>query len=183
MEKHAAPALEAACSPEVFERVWRRVMPGGGAGCPVEPNSCTPAPRERAQEPPQRSTQAQLCRLAGECRERERIYRALSQRLGGRAGQALCAMAQALGRWQRALTAAYFLMTGSRCPVSPPAPMPREDAAALLRRQFLWERERQALCRSCQGEDELLTPVLEQGELEGEHNARAILNLLEGMGV
>lgn len=183
MDELAAPALEAACSPEVFERVWRRVMPGGGEGCPVEPNRCAPAPRETPREQPQRSAQAQLCRLAGECRDRARIYRALSRRLGGRAGQALCAMAQALERWQKALTAAYFLMTGSRCPVSPPAPMPREDAAALLRGQFLWERERARLCRSCQGEEELLAPVLEQGELEGAHNARVILNLLEDLGV
>lgn len=181
MDEHAAPALEAACSPEVFARVWQRVMPEAREGCPVEP--CAAAPREQTQEQTPRSTQAQLCRLAGECRDRARIYRALSQRLGGRAGQALCSMAQALERWQKALTAAYFLMTGSRCPASPLAPMPREDSAALLRRQFLWERERQALCRACAGEDELLSPVLEQGDLEGEQNAHTILRLLEGMGV
>ena len=112
---------------EVFERVWRRVMPEDRADCPFtlpeeepapagSPAPAEPAGREGEPEPaalPAPSGEALRQYMDGELAS-WRKCRALARRLPGSAGQALAAVADDELRHARRLGALYFLLSGVR---------------------------------------------------------------------
>ena len=113
--------------PEVFQRVWDRVMPDQ-THSPIEverpaavPAVSLPSPLE---EPPRAGTACLGESSRGEVPALERwmedtqelLYTlaSLSRRTQGRASRTLGALAQQLRREQRRLSAAHFLITGNR---------------------------------------------------------------------
>ena len=145
MEHGSIPGVDR----EVFERVWRRVMPEDRADCPFTLPEEEPAPAEpeRAAAPPAEpgpagagaDLQAYINgELAG-----WRQCRALARRLPGRAGQALAAVAAGELRHAKRLSALYFLLTGVRYwPRQGEGALPRSLPAAL--RERFWAASRAA---------------------------------------
>lgn len=129
---------EEAADRDLFLRVWNRVMPEEGEGCPivVERNGeDTTCPCQAAA-----GEQERLGRFASRELEHWQTYRLLSRR-GCRGGQMLTAMAGNCRRRAKRLSAALFLLSGVRFWPSEQGgvPMPHAYAAA-LREMFLAEQ-------------------------------------------
>ena len=153
--------------PEVFQRVWDRVMPDQ-THSPIEverpaavPAVSLPSPLE---EPPRAGTACLGESSRGEVPALERwmedtqelLYTlaSLSRRTQGRASRTLGALAQQLRQEQRRLSAAHFLITGNRY-----SPIRRGESLSgpldhSLRTLFQAFRRRAALARSAAGETE-----------------------------
>lgn len=129
---------------EVFERVWRRVMPTDRPDCPftlfsdpeTAPVSAPAAVRQAPAEEPGRPAESLPPAAEGEdvpClgaasavygpllqefitheRADEQTYRLLARRAGNGAGRTLSAIAADEGRHAKRLGAAYFLISGVR---------------------------------------------------------------------
>lgn len=156
---------------EVFERVWRRVMPtdrpdcpftlfGGGEAAPAEApaSPCREAPQK---EPSRRAPRAAAAEGDAPClgaasavygpllqgfiaheRADGQTYRLLARRAGGGAGRTLAAMAADEARHARRLTAAYFLISGVRfTPGAGAALSPERTYPGALRERFSAERQ------------------------------------------
>ena len=191
---------------EIFERVWRRVMPLAGEGCPIQLSPpeqgppalraeergelavSAPAPEREEQElclgPSSAGAGARLREMIEGEMEDERLYLSLARRAGGAAGRALGALAGEERRHIRRLGTAYFLITGERCqPRGQGGGRPRTGVMEGLREQFIQEQRESRAYRLAAAEcaDPCLKELyLELAEDETLH-ARLIRNLLEQM--
>ena len=191
------------CDRDLFARVWARVEPNAGEGCPIEVLPPQPGPAVPAPLP--------LPRSAGDaegndspspndvpCLGREgmdhtrflqeviraelnhwRRYQALSAR-GGSAGRLLASLSADERRHARRLSGAYFLISGIRfLPEVPPMRHDRGDFWAGIRELF-WA-EQQASSIYAAAAEETADPCLSQlyRELSAEEAAHA--DLLQAM--
>ena len=191
--------------PEVFRRVWNRVMPDqkdspiaiSPPPKPVPPKPAPPrpappkppapplrpAPPRRPVPPPQprQAPAGELLRSLMDMAQEGAASAALLVRRAGNQGRALASMPAAFRQAQRRLSAAYFLETGAR--YQPPAAAPSRSVALpqALREQFLWEQD---WCRACaraagQSSDASLQSLLRELAREGESRRQTIRALLE----
>ena len=175
MQQMEASPLGGAVDPEVFRRVWNRVM-ADGADSPIvvsgEAEGERPAPppaREGAADGAERAVpRAQVSRPGGGrgtpgdqallARTLEELGRgmALVRGMGpmGRRGPALSALAADYRRAARQLSAAYFLACGERRgPGGAQTPVGLGLARG-LRELFWWERDWSGLCLEAAGQAE-----------------------------
>ena len=190
---------------EVFERVWRRVMPEPRPDCPIvlptEP-AASPAVREAppalsavaASAPPDRPVAGeehnvpclgaasaiyggQLQQFVDRALADWRSYQALARRAQGNSGRILSAIAADQRRHAKRLSTAYFLISGVRYwPAERPAgPASRTPFAAALRERFMAEQRSAAAYQAAAAET--ADPCLRQlyEELSGEADAHAWL--------
>ena len=116
--------------PEVFARVWSRVMPDQALS-PIQP--ALPALRSPAQTAPAPSCLGegsaryvpQLEALMDQLHAALGSVRQLARRGGGRASRLLASLAADQQRQLRRLSAAYFLITGRRYAPKGPPPLDR----------------------------------------------------------
>lgn len=158
-----------ACDREVFERVWRRVMPEGMEDSPIELRP-EPEGAVSVQEEPRRGelvlpgaaqrTSSQMIQpdtlclgqasaryapllqemIDGET-EDWRLYQSLARRAVGSGARMLGSMAADERRHVRRLAAAYFLITGERCQAQgQQGSRPVPDLMTGLREQFIQEQ-------------------------------------------
>ena len=148
MEQQTIPGVDR----EVFERVWRRVMPEDRADCPftLPEERALPAVPAAAPEPaadlgtgsPARSGEALRQYIDGELASWQQC-RALARRLSGPAGRALAAVAGDELRHARRLSALYFLLSGVRYWPRQGADRPSTAVPAALRERY-WAAHRTA---------------------------------------
>lgn len=157
--------------PELFARVWRRVMPDeelspialGPAPGPgtEEPDRTADAPPAEQREgsrqapaPPPEGEEEPPClgegslpfvpaleRRMEQAQQGAQIYQALARRAQGTAGRQTAALAADQQRHLRRLGAAYFLLTGRRWQGTARAVLPAGTTAGALREMFAWERQ------------------------------------------
>ena len=179
--------------PEVFRRVWERVMEGredspiqveppaeGGGGAGGEP-----APQVRPETEPERPADlaGELAELLELAREGLESARQLARRAGGSGGGALFQLAADHRGALRRLGTAYFLETGARYVWRGGAPSPgrREPLDRALREQYRWEEAWARTCRAAaEGLEEAdLAELLEELARQAGLHARTIRRLLE----
>ena len=149
---------------EVFERVWRRVMPEDRPDCPFTLYS-----EEETEHAPVRPTEEKRTELVPVPAEQSggdgavlqafiadelsdwRTYQTLARRIPGGNGRALMGMAADERRHAGRLSAAYFLLSGVK--FWPPAEpeLPREGWMAILRRRYWAERKGAEAYRTAAG--------------------------------
>ena len=189
------------CDREVFERVWRRVMPDGG-DCPIriepaarpEPERALPAVPAPEREEEQADIVclgrasvmygARLEEMIDAEMEDWRTYQGLARRAGGSAARALGSLAAEERRHVKRLATAYFLITGQRYQGrGQGGGRPAVDLMLGLREQYIREQRGAAAYQSAA--EEASDPCLRQlfGELAEEESlhAQAIRGLLEQM--
>lgn len=179
--------LEQHPDPEIFRRVWARVMPDG-EGSPI---ALEPEPSERTEQQeslpeersgPEREPGASLEMLIDRTRAAFESAQHLVRR-AGRYGQSIGAVAAEDRTALRRLSAAYYLETGRdyRSNRTPQSPEPLALAPA-LRRQYQREEELEGLCvnqmkRSAGTQAELL----EELSLQFRRHCRTLRQTLERM--
>ena len=147
---------------EVFERVWRRVMPEDRPDCPFtlyseeEQVAVQPAEERKAELVPVPAEQsggdgAVLQAFIADELSDWRTYQTLARRIPGGNGRALMGMAADERRHAGRLSAAYFLLSGVK--FWPPAEpeLPREGWMAILRRRYWAERKGAEAYRTAAG--------------------------------
>ena len=147
---------------EVFERVWRRVMPEDRPDCPFtlyseeEQVAVQPAEERKAELVPVPAEQsggdgAVLQAFIADELSDWRTYQTLVRRIPGGNGRALMGMAADERRHAGRLSAAYFLLSGVK--FWPPAEpeLPREGWMAILRRRYWAERKGAEAYRTAAG--------------------------------
>lgn len=187
------------CDRDLFARVWARVEPNAGEGCPIEvlpPQPAPPVPAPLPQPPSARDVQGEDSPSPNDvpCLGREgmdhtrflqeviraelhnwRRYQALSAR-GGSAGRMLAGMSADERRHAKRLSGAYFLISGIRfLPEVPPMQHNKGDFWANIRELF-WAEQRAASVYAAAAE-ETSDPCLAQlyRELSAEEAAHADL--------
>lgn len=179
--------LEQHPDPEIFRRVWARVMPDG-EGSPI---ALEPEPSERTEQQeslpeersgPEREPGASLEMLIDRTRAAFESAQHLARR-AGRYGQSMGAVAAEDRTALRRLSAAYYLETGRdyHSNRTPQSPEPLALAPA-LRRQYQREEELEGLCvnqmkRSAGTQAELL----EELSLQFRRHCRTLRQTLERM--
>lgn len=185
--------------PEVFRRVWERVMPDqalspvvmGASSQPAAPAfSPAPEPPETAPEIPLTCLgegsrpYAQIIQdMTEQTRGFSRSLHALARRSGGRAARVLSGIAGDLRREERRLSTAHFLITGERYAPSQTGTGPSGSLAQALRTLFQQFHQRAAQARAAA--QEMGDPCLQQlfqdlGE-DAEFYAQRLRALLEEM--
>jgi len=178
-----------AVDPEVFRRVWNRVMPDQ-KDCPVVPvfrpsppqephRRPTPPPTPR---PPAPADTGELLR-----RRMEQLHTGLSQarwlvrRLGS--GPLLARLFMERQRAMERLAAARFLATGQRRRPEGSAPSPTLPLPTALREQFFWEQQwaKDCLLTSDEVSDPALKELFRQLARQSHVRARDIRAQLERM--
>lgn len=149
---------------EVFERVWRRVMPEDRPDCPFTLYSeeetaqapVQPAEEKRTELVPVPAEQsggdgAVLQAFIADELSDWRTYQTLARRIPGGNGRALMGVAADERRHAGRLSAAYFLLSGVK--FWPPAEpeLPREGWMAILRRRYWAERKGAEAYRTAAG--------------------------------
>lgn len=147
---------------EVFERVWRRVMPEDRPDCPFtlyseeEQVAVQPAEERKAELVPVPAEQsggdgAVLQAFIADELSDWRTYQILARRIPGGKGRALMGVAADERRHAGRLSAAYFLLSGVK--FWPPAEpeLPREGWMAILRRRYWAERKGAEAYRTAAG--------------------------------
>lgn len=149
---------------EVFERVWRRVMPEDRPDCPftlyseeeMEQAAVQPAEEKRTElvsVPAEQSggDGAVLQAFIADELSDWRTYQALARRIPGGNGRALMGVAADERRHAGRLSAAYFLLSGVK--FWPPAELEltKEGWMALLRRRYWAERKGAEAYRTAAG--------------------------------
>lgn len=147
---------------EVFERVWRRVMPEDRPDCPFtlyseeEQAAVRPAEERKTELVPVPAEQsggdgAVLQTFIADELSDWRTYQTLARRIPGGNGRALMGVAADERRHAGRLSAAYFLLSGVK--FWPPAEpeLPREGWMALLRRRYWAERKGAEAYRTAAG--------------------------------
>ena len=127
--------------PEVFARVWSRVMPDQALS-PIQP--ALPALRSPAQTAPAPSCLGegsaryvpQLEALMDQLHAALGSVRQLARRGGGRASRLLASLAADQQRQLRRLSAAYFLITGRRWRTSRTRPSPTPPRSGSFWKSF-----------------------------------------------
>lgn len=167
--------------PEVFRRVWARVMPDDqnspivvaqetrnvpeGKRVP-RPNHGQPAQTPKPQPPSEEALMRQLMDLA---QEGIAADAALARRAGNQS-KALAPMAADHHRAMRQLSAAYYLLTGKRYQPKASTPVRSPSFAQALREQFQWEQRWNRTC-------------LQAAERMEDHSIRELCRELAGDGV
>ena len=186
--------------PEVFQRVWNRVMPDQSRSpiamdAPSQP--AVPALSPAPEQPPETAPQVPLTCLGEGSRPYTQAIRdmmdqtrgflrslqALSRRSGSRAARVLSGLAGDLRREERRLSTAHFLITGERYAPSQTGTGPSGSLAQALRTLFQQFHQRAAQARAAA--QEMGDPCLQQlfqdlGE-DAEFYAQRLRALLEGM--
>lgn len=149
---------------EVFERVWRRVMPEDRPDCPFtlySEEETAQAPIQPAEErktglvpvPAEQSggDGAVLQAFIADELSDWRTYQILARRIPGGNGRALMGVAADERRHAGRLSAAYFLLSGVK--FWPPAEpeLPKEGWMAILRRRYWAERKGAEAYRTAAG--------------------------------
>lgn len=123
--------------PEVFQRVWNRVMPQQELSPiqPALPVRAAPSPLPAPQEP----DLAQLLELTWALRQ---SYQAALRRMGSRGARLLNLRRDALGRELKRLSAAHYLAAGARYLPSRAGEEAGPSWESTLRNLYLLEQER-----------------------------------------
>ena len=177
--------LEQHPDPEIFRRVWARVMPDG-EGSPI---ALEPEPSERTEQQeslpeersgPEREPGASLEILIDRTRAAFESAQHLVRR-AGRYGQSIGAVAAEDRTALRRLSAAYYLETGRdyRSNRTPQSPEPLALAPA-LRRQYQREEELEGLCIAQMKRSEgTQAELLEELSLQFRRHCRTLRQTLE----
>lgn len=192
MEEKRIPS-PAELDPEVFRRVWARVMPDDRSSPialtperkPNPPAKAKPQPRPAGHSPqhPRGQGDEELVRglmtLLGEGIAKDSL---LLRRSGH--SRPLTQMANDHRRAMKRLSVAYFLLTGGQYR---PAPAPEGhggNVSHLLREQFQWEqRWTQACLRGGEGaKDPAVGELCRELAKDGPAHERLIRSILEGQG-
>ena len=181
---------------EVFERVWRRVMPEDRPDCPftlyseeeMEQAAVQPAEEKRTELVPIPAEQsggdgAVLQAFIADELSDWRTYQTLARRIPGGNGRALMGMAADERRHAGRLSAAYFLLSGVK--FWPPAEpeLTKEGWMALLRRRYWAERKGAEAYRTAAGRtgDSALRELYLELAGDEEAHAGVIRGILERM--
>ena len=149
---------------EVFERVWRRVMPEDRPDCPftlyseeeMEQAAVQPAEEKRTELVPIPAEQsggdgAVLQAFIADELSDWRTYQTLARRIPGGNGRALMGVAADERRHAGRLSAAYFLLSGVKFWPPAESELPREGWMAILRRRYWAERKGAEAYRTAAG--------------------------------
>ena len=181
---------------EVFERVWRRVMPEDRPDCPftlyseeeMEQAAVQPAEEKRTELVPIPAEQsggdgAVLQAFIADELSDWRTYQTLARRIPGGNGRALMGVAADERRHAGRLSAAYFLLSGVK--FWPPAEpeLTKEGWMALLRRRYWAERKGAEAYRTAAGRtgDSALRELYLELAGDEEAHAGVIRGILERM--
>ena len=151
--------------PEVFQRVWNRVMPDQDRSpiamdAPAQPAvpALSPAPEQPPETPPQvpltclgegsRPYTQAIRDMMDQTRGFLRSLQALSRRSGSRAARVLSGIAGDLRREERRLSTAHFLITGERYSPSQTGAVPSGPLPLALRALFQQLHQRAAQARA-----------------------------------
>lgn len=195
MQQTQSAPLSGDVDPEVFRRVWSRVMADEESSpIAVEPEQKTSAsavpearPQEREERPEPTETPAPgdgaLLEqgLSGMGRGLA-LARALSRKSGGR-GTALAALTADYRRAARQLGAAYFLATGKQKLWDSPTVPAGTGLAQGLRELYWWERDwsRQCLRAAEQAQDDYVQQLFQRLSQTGQIHLGIIRGALEQM--
>ncbi|RHR07410.1 hypothetical protein DWX58_11150 [Pseudoflavonifractor sp. AF19-9AC] len=196
MQQTQPAPLSGDVDPEVFRRVWSRVMADEEhSPIAVEPGSEAPAPAampepavqnmQEIPEPVKRSgaDDGTLLKegLEGLIRGLS-LSQALARRWGGR-GAALTALTADYRRAARQLGTAYFLTTGERCAWAGKAPGTAMGLARGLRELYWWERDWSGQClrAAAQAEDDYVQQLFGRLSQTGQIHLGIIRGALEQM--
>lgn len=181
---------------EVFERVWRRVMPEDRPDCPftlyseeeTEQAAVQPTEEKRTELVPVPAEQsggdgAVLQAFIADELSDWRTYQTLARRIPGGNGRALMGVAADERRHAGRLSAAYFLLSGVK--FWPPAELEltKEGWMALLRRRYWAERKGAEAYRTAAGYtgDSALRELYLELAGDEEAHAGVIRGILERM--
>ena len=173
--------------PEVFARVWSRVMPDQTLS-PIQP--ALPALRSPAQTAPAPSCLGegsaryvpQLEALMDQLHAALGSVRQLARRGGGRASRLLASLAADQQRQLRRLSAAYFLITGRRYAPKGQGAVPSGPLSSALRTLFQQAQQcaaQAAVLARIVSDDPCLSRLLEDIQDEAQSHAAQIRVLLE----
>lgn len=186
--------------PEVFQRVWNRVMPDQDRSpiamdAPAQP--AVPALSPAPEQPPETAPQVPLTCLGEGSRPYTQAIRdmmdqtrgflrslqSLSRRSGSRAARVLSGIAGDLRREERRLSTAHFLITGERYSPSQTGAVPSGPLPLALRALFQQLHQRAAQARAAaQGMgDPCLQQLFQDLGEDAEFYAQRLRALLEGM--
>ena len=186
--------------PEVFQRVWNRVMPDQDRSpiaidAPSQP--AVPALSPAPEQPPETAPQVPLTCLGEGSRPYTQAIRdmmdqtrgflrslqALSRRSGSRAARVLSGIAGDLRREERRLSTAHFLITGERYSPSQTGAAPSGPLPLALRTLFQQLHQRAAQARAAaQGMgDPCLQQLFQDLGEDAEFYAQRLRALLEEM--
>lgn len=186
--------------PEVFQRVWNRVMPDQDRSpiamdAPAQP--AVPALSPAPEQPPETAPQVPLTCLGEGSRPYTQAIRdmmdqtrgflrslqTLSRRSGSRAARVLSGIAGDLRREERRLSTAHFLITGERYSPSQTGAAPSGPLPLALRTLFQQLHQRAAQARAAaQGMgDPCLQQLFQDLGEDAEFYAQRLRALLEGM--
>ena len=186
--------------PEVFQRVWNRVMPNQDRSpiaidAPSQP--AVPALSPAPEQPPETAPQVPLTCLGEGSRPYTQAIRdmtdqtrgflrslqALSRRSGSRAARVLSGIAGDLRREERRLSTAHFLITGERYSPSQTGAAPSGPLPLALRTLFqqLHQRAVQARAAAQGMGDPCLQQLFQDLGEDAEFYAQRLRALLEGM--
>ena len=186
--------------PEVFQRVWNRVMPDQDRSpiamdAPAQP--AVPALSPAPEQPPETAPQVPLTCLGEGSRPYTQAIRdmmdqtrgflrslqALSRRSGSRAARVLSGIAGDLRREERRLSTAHFLITGERYSPSQTGAVPSGPLPLALRALFQQLHQRAAQARAAaQGMgDPCLQQLFQNLGEDAEFYAQRLRALLEEM--
>ena len=184
--------------PEVFQRVWNRVMPDQDRSpiamdAPSQPAvpALSPAPEQPPETPPSAPltclgegsrpyTQA-IRDMTDQTRGFLRSLQSLSRRSGSRAARVLSGIAGDLRREERRLSTAHFLITGERYSPSQARAAPSGSLPLVLRTLFQQLHQRAAQARAAaQGMgDPCLQQLFQDLAEDAEFYAQRLRALLE----
>ena len=190
---------------DVFQRVWKRVMPDQelspialrASTAPVPAPQAVPALSPLPEAPPEAAPDAPLTCLGEESRPYAQTIQALmeqtqglrrtvqrlSRRANARAGRTLNALSSQLERELRRLSTAHFLITGERYTPSQqgePLPAPLDQALRALFQQ-LHQRAAQARAAAQGMGDPCLQQLFQDLGEDAEFHAQRLRALLEEM--
>ena len=186
--------------PEVFQRVWNRVMPDQDRSpiamdAPAQPAvpALSPVPEQPPETPPQvpltclgegsRPYTQTIRDMMDQTRGFLRSLQSLSRRSGSRAARVLSGIAGDLRREERRLSTAHFLITGERYSPSQTGAAPSGPLPLALRTLFQQLHQRAAQARAAaQGMgDPCLQQLFQDLGEDAEYYAQRLRALLEGM--
>lgn len=193
MQQTQPAPLSGDVDPEVFRRVWSRVMEDEeNSPIAVEPGPAAPAVQVPREMEPQAQPEPASMPAPGDSALLEKgleglgrglsLSRALVRRWGGR-GAALAALTADYRRAARQLGAAYFLATGERRSWEERVPPAGMDLAQGLRELYWWERDWSGQCLRAaeQARDDYVQQLFQRLSQTGQIHLGIIRGALEQM--
>lgn len=197
MEQELLPG----CSREVFERVWKRVMPDAREDCPFEvvETAARPLPAVVVPDPPEEEPEGEETACLGPASavygpqlqqyiDQElaagRCCQTLARRVPGNGGRMLSGLAAEKRRRAKRLSTAYFLISGvNYWPADKGASPVRMPVQAALREQFQAQQRNAACYRAAAAgtADSCLEALFHESADEAEAHAWVIRGVLEQM--